>query len=110
MSNSSKRKLRRARRQLQEKNNLIKLYRERAADPGALVEYVQGLAAFGQYALQVLVAQSPDRSILVFEALRTWARVSGMIVEDAKGNMSITKVYQHADETPEPAAQAPKAD
>lgn len=54
MSNSSKRKLKRARQQLHENGNLIKLYKERLADPNALVDYVQGLAAFGQYALEVI--------------------------------------------------------
>jgi hypothetical protein len=110
MSNSSKRKLKRARQQLHEKGNLIKLYKERIADPNALVDYVQGLAAFGQYALEVMEAQSADRSFLVWEALRAWATMNGMLVADAKGKLTITKVYQRADETSEPPTQMAQAD
>jgi len=101
MSNSSKRKLKKARAQLHEANNILKTYKARVSgDSASLVQYVQGLAAFGQYALEVMEAQSADRSFLVWEALRAWATMNGMLRVGVNGKLEITHVYKENNDGP----------
>lgn len=93
MSTSSKRKLKKARAKLHEANNLIKLYKSRVAgDSASLVAYVQGLAAFGEYALEVMQAQSADRSFLVWEALRAYGMMNGLLRQLPDGKLEVTHV------------------
>ena len=98
MSNSSKRKLKKARAQLHETNNLLKVYKAHVAGDGkALVNYVQGLSAFGEFALECMVAQSPERSFLVWEALRAWAMSAGMLRKAPDGTLELTHVCKEVD-------------
>ena len=94
MSSQHKSQLRKTREKLHEANNLIKMYKARVAgDADSIVNYVQGTAAFGQYALEVLVAQHPgDRAVVIQQALISWAVMNNLIRRHKDGTLEVTHV------------------
>lgn len=80
MSAKHKAKLRKAREQLHKQANLMKLYKARlGGDEQALIRYVQGTAEFGQYVLECIANQPPERSQLVYAAAVAYAEKKGLI-------------------------------
>ena len=92
MSSRHKSQLRKTRARLHEANNLIKQYKGRiAGDTNSIVNYVQGLAAFGEYALEVLVAQHQgNRAVVIQQALISWAVMNGLLRRKGKDELEVT--------------------